>query len=103
MLAVNSDTELWFLYIIRCKNNELYTGISKDVSRRFLEHQKNGCKTAKYLRGKGPLTLVFSRQIGSKSEALRAEAMVKRLSKKEKESLLLDQREAIFRTLTPLT
>ena len=49
----------WFIYIIRCADGSLYTGITTDVSRRFAEHARSGPRAARYLRGRGPLTLVF--------------------------------------------
>jgi len=76
----------WFLYLIRCKDGALYTGITTDVDRRFAEHQSG--KGAKYLRGKAPLTLVFQQKIGSRSAALKAEASIKQLSKADKETII---------------
>ena len=75
----------WFLYVIRCKNGGLYTGITTDVKRRFAEHTGNDKKGAKCLRGKAPLTLVMKKKIGSRSMALKIEARVKKLSKIKKE------------------
>lgn len=78
--------ERWFLYMIRCRGGLLYTGITTDVSRRFGEHCDG--KGAKFLRGKGPLELVLSTEIGNRSEALKAEARIKRMRKAEKEALI---------------
>lgn len=78
----------WFLYLIRCKNGRLYTGITTDVERRFAEHTRNDKKGSKYLRGKAPLTLVMKKKIGSKSMALKMEAKVKKLSKIKKEMFI---------------
>ncbi len=78
---------LWHLYMVRTNHGQLYTGITQDVTRRFLEHQEDGKKTAKYLRGKGPLKLVFQQEIGSRSSALKAETALKKLPKPQKESL----------------
>jgi putative endonuclease len=78
----------WFLYLIRCKNGRLYTGITTDVERRFEEHKNNGKKGSKYLRGKAPLTLVMQKKIGNKSTALKIEEKVKNLSKIKKEMLI---------------
>ncbi|OIO69278.1 MAG: hypothetical protein COW19_07235 [Zetaproteobacteria bacterium CG12_big_fil_rev_8_21_14_0_65_55_1124] len=80
------DITDWFIYMIRCKDDQLYTGISTDVQRRFAEHQSG--KGAKYLRGRGPLQLVFQQQAGSHSEALKAELAIKKLSKADKESII---------------
>ena len=83
----NPKDILWYLYIVRTNQGHLYTGITQDVARRFLEHKEGGKKAAKYLRGKGPLKLVFQQKIGSRSSALKAESSLKKLSKLKKESL----------------
>jgi putative endonuclease len=74
------------LYLVECADGSLYTGISTDVSRRFLEHE-TGRKGAKYLRGKGPLKLVYSQSIGDRSLAQRVEAKIRRLPRERKENL----------------
>ncbi|AIR59604.1 GIY-YIG nuclease superfamily protein [Cedecea neteri] len=76
----------WYLYLIRCPDNRLYTGITTDVARRFAQHQSG--KGAKALRGRGVLDLVFSQVVGNRSLALRAEYRIKQLSKAEKERLV---------------
>ncbi len=82
----------WFLYIIRCNDNSLYTGITIDLERRFTEHEAQGKKCAKYLKGKAPLSLVFTTAAGqNKSEASRLEYRIKRLSKLKKERLVTGQ------------
>ena len=73
--------------MVRTYQGHLYTGITQDVTRRFLEHQEGGKKAAKYLRGKGPLKLEFQQEIGSRSTALKAEIALKRMPKQEKENL----------------
>ena len=71
------------IYLVRCRDGSLYTGIATDVSRRLSEHE-NGIKGAKYLRGKGPLKLVYQQEIGDRSIASKLESRVKRLSRTEK-------------------
>jgi putative endonuclease len=66
----------------------LYTGITTDIARRFTEHQGNNGAGAKYLRGRGPLTLVFKKKLGSRRLALGVEIKVKKLSKARKEELI---------------
>ena len=78
----------WYVYLVRCRDGALYTGIATDVSRRFAEHQQNERKGAKYLRGKGPLHLVFKKAIGRRGLALRVEHRIKRLPKGRKEGLI---------------
>ena len=89
----------WYLYLVRCRDGSLYTGITTDVARRFAEHQGNGDAGAKYLRGRGPLTLVFQKQLGSRSLALAVESKVKKLSKARKEELIRTRKhiEAIIK------
>ena len=82
-----ADTPVWSLYVVRCADESLYTGITTDVARRFREHQ-GGVRGARYLRGRAPLTLEFSVVVGNRGAASRAESGVKRLSKGEKERLL---------------
>lgn len=79
----------WNLYIIKDKNEALYTGITKDVKRRFAEHQSQGKKCAKCLRGRDPLELIFFKNVGNLSEALILENKIKKLSKAEKEKFIL--------------
>ena len=79
---------LWSLYLVRCSEGTLYTGITTDVSERFAQHCEGGARAAKYLRGRGPLQLVFSAEVGDRSEASRLEWRVKKLSKAQKERLL---------------
>jgi putative endonuclease len=76
----------WYVYIVRCRDGSLYTGIATDVERRITDHQAN--KGSKYLRGRGPLKLVFKKQIGEKGRALRVERQVKRLPRYKKEALI---------------
>ncbi|MEL6553971.1 MAG: GIY-YIG nuclease family protein [Cyanobacteria bacterium J06621_11] len=77
----------WSLYLIRTAQNALYTGITTDVAKRLFEHQ-SGKKGAKYLRAKGPLRLVYSVELGSRSLASRAEYRIKKLPKAKKETIV---------------
>ncbi len=78
----------WSVYIVRCMNGALYTGITRDVPRRFAEHQAGRGKGSKYLRGRGPLRLVYERKIGRLPLALKVERRIKNLSKRQKEQLI---------------
>ncbi len=78
----------WSLYIVRCRDGSLYTGIATDVKRRLEDHRQAGGRGAKYLRGRGPLALVLERSVGSRSLALRLESRIKRLGKARKEELV---------------
>ncbi len=75
------------LYIVRCADDTLYTGIATDVPDRIAQHE-NGSRGAKYLRGKGPLRLEFNETVGDRSRASRLEHRVKKLSRQQKEALI---------------
>ena len=74
--------------MLRCADNSLYTGIATDVKRRFDEHQAQGPKAARYVRGSAPLELVYQRSIGSRAEALSEEHRIKQLTRTAKEKLI---------------
>ena len=76
----------WYVYMLRCGDGTLYTGVTDDVPRRLAAHRSG--KGAKYTRGRGPLELVYQEQVPDKSAALRREAAIKRLSRAEKEKLI---------------
>lgn len=73
---------------MRCADETLYTGVSNDVARRFSEHQSQGRKTARYLRGRAPLVLVYTQEAGDYSAALRLEYRIKQLNRKLKLRLI---------------
>jgi putative endonuclease len=81
----------WCVYIVRCSDNSLYTGIATDVLRRVSEHQEEGPRSAKYVRGRTPLQLVYVRSCSSRSAAMREEWRIKHLSKEDKERLVLGE------------
>jgi putative endonuclease len=87
---LSASTKCWYLYLLRCADGSLYTGITVDLERRFSEHQDvdGKGKGAKALRGKGPLKLVFNEQIESHSQALKLEYRIKQLNKADKENLI---------------
>ena len=72
----------WHLYILRCGDGTLYTGITTDVQRRFEAHCQG--KGAKYTRGRGPLVLVYREECGSHSHALKREREIKALPREQK-------------------
>lgn len=76
----------WKLYILRCGDGTLYTGITTDVEQRFLAHCAG--KGAKYTRGRAPLELVYTEECGSHSDALKRELAIKALPREEKQKLI---------------
>lgn len=92
---------VWFVYLIRAAGGVIYTGIATDVDRRVEEHRAG--RGAKYLRGRGPLAVVFRRKLGDRALALRVERRLKRLTKAGKEAIARagPSRRRLLRTLDP--
>lgn len=80
------------LYMLRCADGTLYTGIARDVGKRLEEH-RCGKRGAKYLRGRAPFDLVFQHDVGKRSSAQSIEYLVKRLGRAEKLKLIAGRRE----------
>jgi len=78
----------WFVYVVRCKDGTLYTGIATDVERRLAEHAGSAGRGAKYLRGRQPLELLLARAMGSREIALRVEHRIKKLPRSRKDELV---------------
>ena len=78
--------QIWYLYMLRCRDGSLYTGITTDVEKRLEQHRSG--KGAKYTRGRGPLELVYTEECGDHSAALRRELAIKALPREEKWKLL---------------
>jgi putative endonuclease len=77
----------WTVYIIRCDDDTLYTGVTTDLERRFREHRDLRCG-AKYFNGRKPLKVVYSEKGHDRSSACQREAAIKKLSRDEKLSLV---------------
>lgn len=78
----NASLRLWYVYIVRCGDGSLYTGITTDVTRRLAMHERG--KGAKYTRSRGPLTLLGCEIHPDRSSASRAEHAIKKLSARDK-------------------
>lgn len=76
------------LYIVMCADGTYYTGIAVDVERRVLEHNGEKGKGARYTASRRPVGLVYQAQFPTRSEALKEEARIKRLSRAEKQQLI---------------
>jgi putative endonuclease len=73
---------MWYVYLLRCSDNTLYCGITNDLVKRIAKH--NNKKGAKYTRGRTPVILIKSFEWLTKSEALKEEHRIKKLSRQEK-------------------
>jgi len=92
MEEVDADcsTGTWFVYILRCADGSLYTGIAKDVDRRLEQH--NAGAASRYTRSRLPVNLEYLEDQPDQSTALRRECAIKALSRKAKEALIKSEK-----------
>jgi len=77
----------YFLYILRCSDDTLYTGITTDIQRRLEEHNSSA-KGAKYTRSRRPVALIYTEEFEDRSSASKREYIIKRLSRAKKLALI---------------
>jgi predicted GIY-YIG superfamily endonuclease len=82
----DSSADTWFVYILRCADGSLYTGITKDVIRRCEQH--NAGTASRYTRGRLPVSVVYQEPQATRSLASKREAAIKAMSRQGKESLI---------------
>jgi len=80
----------WYVYIVQCRDNTLYTGISTDPKARVVEHN-TGQNAARYTRSRRPVNLLYTEPAASRSAALKREIAIKRLSRQDKLALINKQ------------
>jgi putative endonuclease len=80
------DSKVWYIYILRCRDNSCYTGITTDIQRRLIEHNSQG-NGAKYTRGRQPVILIYHEQAPTRSAATKREHQIKKMSHSAKEYL----------------
>lgn len=78
----------WYVYIVRCADNTLYTGITTDITRRVREHNGDVGNGAWYTKLRRPVALVYAETTDSRSNALKREWAIKRLSRNNKEMMI---------------
>lgn len=100
---MSEETTPWWLYLIRMANGNLYCGVTIDVERRFSEHCSNTVKSAKALRNKGPLQLVYTYQAETKRQAMQLEYALKQWPKARKELLIKQPQQVVqlFEAIKP--
>ena len=78
----------WKVYVLRCSDNSLYTGITNDLNRRLDEHNNNNRRASAYTRARRPVSVVYQESYLNRSSASVREAAIKKMTKAEKESLI---------------
>lgn len=96
----SSPTTIWYVYILRCADNSLYTGISKNVIRRLQEHNHDNRLAAKYTRSRRPVSLIYQECCDSRSTALKREYALKKLNRAQKEALVIQKFHHALTTLS---
>jgi putative endonuclease len=79
----------WSVYILRCADGSLYTGVTRDITRRVVEHNSNGRLAARYTRSRRPVVLVYQEAARNRASACRREYRIKQLTRREKLSLIM--------------
>lgn len=88
MTKSSENPASWHVYILRCSDNSLYTGITNNLERRLDEHNGERSNGARYTRSRRPVRLVYDETAANRQVASRREAKLKSLSKAAKEKLL---------------
>jgi putative endonuclease len=78
----------WYVYILRCADDSLYTGITRDMERRVDEHNNSDRLGARYTRGRRPVRAVYHEIYADRSQAAKRECEVKALTRERKETLI---------------
>ncbi len=88
-------TTHWHVYIVRCADGTLYTGVAIDVARRVLEHNGKRANGARYTRSRRPVKLVYQESAANRSAACKREYRIKRLPRRDKLALIRASARAI--------
>lgn len=83
-----AENKCYVVYMLKCGDGSLYTGYTNDLQGRLIKHTEG--KGAKYTRGRGPFQVVYEKKFSDKSEAMRYEAQIKKLSRQDKLCLTQD-------------
>jgi putative endonuclease len=81
------DKDIWYVYMVRCSDETLYTGITNDLEKRIEAHN-SGKDGARYTRSRRPVKLVYSEEAGTKSAAAKLEYKIKKMTREKKMKLV---------------
>lgn len=84
-------TNAWYVYMVRCRDGSLYTGVARDPSRRLDEHNGHAAGGARYTRARRPVTLMYTEAAPDRASACRREAELKQWSRARKLALIAEQ------------
>ena len=92
---MSEASDSWVVYILRCADSTLYTGVTTDSKRRLKEHNHNDRLGAKYTRTRRPVSLVYQESCNDRSSACKREAAIKKLSRRAKQALIASASAAL--------
>lgn len=84
---MKDSADLWYVYMVICNDQTIYTGIAKDLQKRIFEHN-NGANGAKYTRSRRPVRIVFQEESPSRSAATKRELQIKKMTRAKKLQLI---------------
>ena len=87
-LMIDISKKNWFVYLLECGDQTLYCGITNNIENRLKQHRGEITGGARYTRSRAPLKLVYQEQIETRSKALKREAFIKKMSRREKLELI---------------
>ena len=87
-LCIYISKKKWLIYILECRDGSLYCGITNNIEKRLKQHKGEIIGGAKYTRSHWPCKLVYKEKSASRSQALKREAIIKKMSKVEKQTLV---------------
>jgi len=90
-LMIDNPKKNWIVYLLECADQSLYCGITNDLDNRLKQHRGEISGGAKYTRSRSPLKLVYRENYGSRSEALKRELIIKKLTRSAKLQLIEDR------------
>jgi len=90
-----SNQNNWLIYILECKDDSLYCGITNNLEKRLKQHKGEVKGGAKYTRSHWPCKLVYKEKSANRSKALQRESVIKKMSKDEKQALINSARKNI--------
>lgn len=93
MRVMTRENDRWVVYMVRCSDGTLYTGITNDIDRRLAAHN-SARDGARYTRSRRPVTLVYTETAGSHSDAARLEYRIKKMGRARKKQLAAAGTEA---------
>lgn len=96
---LKKQEKAWYVYIVICSDTSLYTGITTNLARRITEHNSS-IKGAKYTRARQPVCLQYYEECCTRSEASKREYQIKKLKRKQKDTLILSFSESCTLTTT---